>query len=464
MNESSSNSSRDEAVSWLNRPAVWPWLAVAFVTLVIFFAIRLYGARPVPGQVELERWAGQSFRDVLYYPALSLTQGVNPYNSTVDDADDYMNLYPVADHFPLYTPLVLALGVPLSWLQVNVSLAVYFALTIACLLALSRVTLKLAGGPVGWGTMFAVAGMTLMTDPGRSAVNSGQLAIPLSLATLLMMCWGGRSDALAGVSGMVALAKPTFGGPMALIMLIGTQHWRAVLLALLWGGLSVLVGGAVVFSLTDGLNFQAVGDVVRGNLNHFHDDPVVLTSNNFARIEIVAAVEYVLRQETPSWLSPLIAIVVVVVTGTAMRWGRSGMSTTDMSNWVASPMGALAIVAFYICYYHNVYDLVLLAMPLTALLCWRWNGFRNIRPVQRYVLLGLLSVPCWNVFHKDRVRELLVSFGENSPFAVSLAETTQRVAAIANSASLLAVWLILIAVVSLPQSGECGDYCKRIVH
>ncbi len=427
-----------------------------FILVLAVLTLRLAAHRPTGDQVDPGQWALASFRDVVYYPARALGDGVNPYDSIRDDAPDrYMNRYPVADHLPLYSPLLLFLYAPLAGLPVNAAMICFAALNVAMLVALSWYTVRIMPWPPRLGNVFGIATLVLLSQPGRAVFNSGQIAPLLALAMLAALNWGRERPRASALAGGLATLKPTVGVPLALLMFANRQ-FRSGLGALLTGGLAFAAGLIVVFAMSGDLSWSGVRGIVQGNVEYFQRDistaavtrayeteaadPTARATARSFRIDTGAAVEYIVGGQLPTWLSLTLAIMILLPTMIVM-WVVGGEPRAIAAD---TPSSATMIVATFICYYHGVYDILILVVPLAACLTSRQAAWQAISRRSRWILAGLLTVPFVNVFWTEgwwRVVERLLGA---AVVESELAETWHAGAAAADGIALTVAWLLLL--------------------
>src|SRR5262245_8120503 len=86
--------------------------AVAFALAAAAAGGRTLASLNVAGRPDIPRYGMHDFRDAIYYPAVALLDGRNPY-----DVPDYTGRYPVARKFPLFSPMTLLVYAPLALLS-----------------------------------------------------------------------------------------------------------------------------------------------------------------------------------------------------------------------------------------------------------------------------------------------------------------------------------------------------------
>ncbi len=263
-----------------------------------------------------------SYRDATYYPIRAVIDGVNPYDSQKSpEGTRYMQRYPVADHFSLYSPLMLLLFAPFAALPPTASMIAFAIFNASLFIVLAYVALRCVRLPCSLTTVFGLATFLLISQPGRSVFNSGQVAIPLALFSWAMLHWATQQPNWAIVATMLNTLKPTYGGPLGLLLL-AAGHVRVAITGLLFGGIIVLLGMAFVFARGGDLSAERILAVLQGNNAHFQNDPEVVTSTNFARVDTAAALEYLTNDKLPAWLTLGFTIVILGMTAVILWRGR----------------------------------------------------------------------------------------------------------------------------------------------
>jgi hypothetical protein len=279
--------------------------------------------------------------------------------------------------------------------------------------------------------------------------------LPLALATFGALQWGDRRGRQSSALLAFTTLKPTFGGPLG-ILLFGRRDWRSALGGLALGGLLCLAGFTFIFlrSGTDSLG-EAIQILAR-NHSDFYADPTVIPKNNKGRIDLVTAVEYMADRSLPAGVAPLVALSVLGLTGFTL-W-RATLAAEDRT--AVSTGSAVAILAMYICIYHNVYDLPLLIVPIAACATAAHASWRRMSPAARRTVLCLMLLPFINFFWTDGFRHVF----RESGFAVGWADSELiaglfRFTHAANGFALAAAWGILI--VSLLSFGKTATASHR---
>jgi hypothetical protein len=402
-----------------------------FLALLLFLTWRLYLHLPTANPPTPAQWAMGSYRDAIYYPTIAVRDGVNPYDaSRGGDPQRYMNRYPVVDHFPLYSPLILLVFSPLACFSWEHSLLLYWALNVVLLIFFAHTVIRCSGARPTAAAVCGLAALLLASQPGRGNFNAGQVALPLALACCGALEWGDRRIWPTAWRVAFSTLKPTFGGPLGLL-LAARRDWRSSLLGLAIGGILGAACAAAVFSRSGDFSAERAWAVVAGNHARFASDPVVVPQTNNARIDLVATLELLADRSLPNWTGTLVAAVVLVSTmATLSRVGAKEEGAGSLSS-------ALIVSAMFICVYHNSYDLPLLTVPIVAAATGKNPSWRQLSSFSRWSVLVFLLVPFVNVLWTERfwvgMNQLGIPWGSGEG---PIGNLSWRIACAANGISL----------------------------
>lgn len=416
-------------------------LAVAlFLAVLGPMAWRLYEHWPQEDAVATDQWALASYRDATYYPLLAVRDGVNPYDVVRnDDPSRYMQRYPVRDTFPLYSPLILLVFAPFAALPVLTSMAAFAVFNVLLFLLLSVVTLKTIGRRADVAGVFFLTALLLASQPGRAAFNSGQIALPLALATIGALQWGDRRPLLSALLVGLTTMKVTYGGPLSLL-LAARRDWRSAIGGLALGGALGALGLVIVFGRSGDLTPQRIVEVLTTNQSDFNTDPTVVPETNKARIDLVSSLEYLTDRRLAGWFTPLVGAAVLGLTSWVI-WHQNRMAAVPSAG---STTSALIILAMYLCIYHNMYDLPLLVLPIAACVTRADDSWQRLASGWRWFVVFLLLVPFVNVFWTEGFRTLLGRLGMAwGPSAGVVSDLVYRGCCAANGLALFAAWAIV---------------------
>jgi hypothetical protein len=369
-------------------------VAVAlFLMVAAVVTYRTVANLNVPGAPGVPGFGLQDFRDAVYYPARSFLDGRNPY-----DPATHLRTYPVGNEFPSYLPMTLVLHLPFALLPFEIAEWVYYALSLLLILLLARVTLDACGVAPTAASVFGLGALVLASRPGHWAVSIGQCTPLAVVGTCISLGAKRERPWLAGLGLALAAFKPTFGGPLA-VLLAARGDRRAVLIGVTIAA-AVSAAATVVLAASAG-GLRPLAASLASAHAAFSAETSVDPASSWSRIDATALVGRVLDRsvgapaEMPLGLG-LLAGGAWTVAGVARR----GAAARRLSSSIA----CLAILA---CTYHQGYDLLLLVLPLVALAtggtAWPWCE----RPALRAALLLVLAVPAANYLASETALQAL---------------------------------------------------------
>jgi hypothetical protein len=198
---------------------------VASILLFTFAAgLTLFRLSGLSHEVNAD-WAMVDFRSSVYYPAVAFLRGDNPY-----DPRAFLAQYPSEDTFPLYLPAILLLHAPLALLGYAGAAITFYVFTLALTLVTAFVALRMNGVDRSAALVVFVASLMVLSRPGHMNLLVGQNTLVYVLGTYLALWAAERSPIASGAGLMLACLKPTFGVPLAVLML-AQGHVRAVAIA-----------------------------------------------------------------------------------------------------------------------------------------------------------------------------------------------------------------------------------------
>jgi hypothetical protein len=327
-------------------------------------------------------WALIDFRGSVYYPVRAFVEGANPYNKLA-----YLARYPGApEGFPPFLPSTLLIHLPFGFMPLRVAQLWYVGLAIVLVVVLARVALR-ANGESSWTATIAAAAVIVLSRPGQWSLLVGQVALQATLVSWTALRYATRSPWVSGLALGLATFKPTFGLPLAALML-ARGNLKAVGVGALSGFTLNAIPAAILADRSGGfrsyLKSQASAYYAwtgGGSYDVVH---------SLYRIDLVALAGRVAGRKLAQM--ERLALTVVVVTVTALlvrRLRRSG--TSDYQ-----PLSdAIICIAVLLCVHHLDYDLLLLVFPLVALVYRRVPGLLEA-PRVRAVTLGLFAVLALN--------------------------------------------------------------------
>jgi hypothetical protein len=394
-------------------------MVAAFVVVVGLLGSRTLARLNVPGSSDREHFGLIDFRDAIYYPVRAFLDGRNPY-----DVAAHRAAYPVGAKFPLYSPLTLVIHAPFGLLPFEAAELAYFLVTILLVLALARLALTAAGVEARAAHVCGLAALVLASRPGHQNLLAGQCTVQVVLAASLALLHARTRPLVAGLGLAVATLKPTFGVPLALLMVA-----RGDLAAVALGALAASAGVAVALP---GLTAAAGGmgalvDSMRANYAGSMLGPLVHPALSPFRVDAVATLGRFLGRAPAPGLALAIAAAVLGLAAAGVR-RLAARAAEPEAHGAAFALAALAIL---LCTYHQPYDVLLLTVPI-AMLAAAWSRRAADGGALARRVLPLLLLPAVNYVATRTVLEQLAPGG-----AAWLAVTSL------NGAALLGAFVVL---------------------
>lgn len=314
-------------------------------------AWRVYRNYQPPGPFDPDRQGFCDFHNGVYYPALAVREQVSPFGTK------YAEEYPISRPMPLHAPYLFALHIPYTWLAVPQADVLHYLFMSSQVLLIAWLAWLVACGGGNWLIVLVLGGTLAASRAGYGTLFTGYMTLELVIAAILALHFADRS--WWGTFGFVlCAAKPTYGIPLALL-LVCRGNWRTVV----WGGLiagflSVLVLGWLLGE-SSWAEFQA--EITATQETH-RADPNEIPQFNWTRIDILAVVAKWLRWapndwEHLLWMMPLIALPCLAL------WA----SRSTREEGLADPAGLLSSLALVSTLYHHYYDLLVLVPATLAM-------------------------------------------------------------------------------------------------
>jgi hypothetical protein len=365
----------------------WPTLVAAGIFLAVT-SVLLY--QSTLGGVEL-----RDFRDAVYYPVVSLLDGNNPYDTTA-----YFRTYPVQQEFPPYLPGLLAVHLPFGWVPFETAQLIYFAVTAMLTVVLAYVTLLACGLSATVARACWLGTLLILSRPGRQNLVLGQVTVPVVIGTYLALAYGEERPWLGAFGLAVALLKPTYGLPVS-VLLLARKNVRVVVLGSAIAGL-VSVGPLLALAHAAG-GFANWIASLRESYAGLRIDPSAALDSSPYRVD-AAVIAARLLGHAPSTAEEVGIALVFLGIGALAVW-RIGVSPTGRT--LSNSIACLTVLT---CTYHLTYDLLLLALPLTALAIDRWAPSHTTTAL-RWPLITLLAVPAVNYISAGQILSSLQIHG-----------------------------------------------------
>jgi hypothetical protein len=390
------------------------------------------------------RIAMGDFRDVIYFPSRAVLAGVNPYDDRQDDnPDGYRSRYPAGNNLPFYSPLIFVFAIPFGLLPLWPSVVSWWLLNAGLTVVLAYVAWRYCGSRPTIAMTALLAAAIVVSRPGRSNLCAGQATLIFTLAGLTALNWARTRPWLAGIALTIASIKPTIGGPLA-ILLLARRDWKPAVTAMVISTVAAVIGLAIIFGpqLTDGTLLQILSD----NQTHTGVDPSFNPQITYSRIDASLVVERLFGPATSSfsrlWL-PL--LILGVASAVVWRFSQSEAGHgPEGADGASRLFTIIALLTTVVCIYHNIYDALLLVVPI--MLACPWTGDKPlVRSRWRQMLIfALLLIPALSYFSSNqisaRIEPLLAWLGATTHVAKSIGIGV----AVANGLALLAAWAMLL--------------------
>jgi len=398
----------------------WP-SALAFLAMASLVSYRAVSILNVPGPPSSTFWALADFRDAIYYPVIAFLHGHNPYDVVL-----YRQTYPVLQKF-LYPPLALVVHLPFGFLPFERAELIYFVGTLALTLLLAMVTLRAAGVADTAGNVFGLGAAILASRPGQWTVVLGQVTLQMVIASYLALGLARDRPGLASLAVAFTMIKPTFGVPLAALML-ARGDVRPVAVGVVLAAVPSLVATAVLVHVAGGIGplIESLRADLAFSAYGSFTDVRALTSRS--RIDIVTLVAHLAGRDLGRAVGTGLGLVVVglgcvTVARLARRGERAGLPPITTG---------VVCMTMLLCTYHNAYDGVLLTLPAVQLALAPPPPLLA-RPGLRRLMLLLVLVPAVNYLGTTT---MLATLG--------IPESLQALPIVLNAAALLVALVLYL--------------------
>lgn len=358
------------------------------------------------------------FRTTAYFPGHAFLHGVNPY-----DPAAYLSRYPGTNPFPPFAPLTLLLYAPLALLPLPIARGLWFVTTVTLTLVLAWWVLRRARVAPRVAAVVGVATLVLMSHPGEMNLVQGTQTMPLVLGSYAALV-GARAHPLRAVVGVaIATCKPQFGIPLAVLLAAGGDLGVAAAGIALSGAVSL----AVLYVMPPAAGASPLGTFIAAlsaTTTKIQGQGEVWWS----QIDVPYLLGH-LRGTAIGGVGELAVLLALLACGAAVAW-RLARDRSDAADELRIGIASLTIL---LCVYHQVYDALLLALPLTLLATGRARPPWRDAPRTRLALAALLTLPAANYLATWNVLDRLGITG-----------AWWRVATGLNAAALLVAWLLYV--------------------
>jgi Glycosyltransferase family 87 len=359
------------------------------------------------------------FHNGVYQPALGLRNGIIPYSQRL--VDEYQVTRPV----PAFSPFIVALHIPLTYLPLHVAEVVYFIAIMVMMAVSAWIVAREANPHLANFIFFPMLAILVLSRSGHSTLVSGYFTMELVLGTLVAFRFAEDRPILSAVGVLFASGKPTYAIPLAIVM-FARRNFRALFIGIAF---SIIAAAIPLLYLASLHGSSAIIDAIRvGQENHLAD-PTEFPVNTWTRIDFTAIV--------CKWLGTnpgeivLIGAMLPLIAWPA--WKLHQLATNQDRNGVTTPSGAIAALALLTALYHHAYDSLLTCGILAGLFWANHRGFHRFGTLSKCILALFVTSPWWNFASTETVLLRL-------PSIPMLKETLSSVNAILLMIGL--VWLL----------------------
>lgn len=306
-------------------------------------------------------------------------EGGNPYGP------EYNELDPANQGYPLFSPAMFLVYAPLGTLPFSEASWVFYSLNVVLTVVFAWLILTICRLPRGPEFLLFAAAVIISSRPGYNNLFLGQQAVVGAIGTLMALHYA-RSRPWVGAAGIFLTSlKPTFAIPL-FIFLLCRRDFRCALHGLALSALGALAGMLII-----AFNNGGVGAFVRTILDRYSGERpgVALPGTHFMHIDLADNLAKFIR------LPGLLYLVPVVMIGLGAFLLLREKDSDDLAR-ADGRAGTVILLLMLLSIYHAAYDLVLLALPFTAILFRTCPAWRDVSPTVRWMLAGLFAIPLGN--------------------------------------------------------------------
>jgi hypothetical protein len=406
------------------------WPAAAAIALVVVVGLLVYRAASrinIPGRPEAGRWVLQDFRDAVYYPVVAFLDGRNPYDYAAQ-----ARAYPVGQSLPLFLPLTLVAHLPFGLLSYAEAEGAYFVATMALTGVLAALAIGGTGMRVTAGGVMGLTALMLASRPGHMNLLIGQVTAQVAIGSYVALRWARTRPLLAGLGLALSSLKPTYGVPLAALMLLGRGDVTSVFAgATMSAGLCAVALVPLVRAAGDSGAFVAS---LGGSVAAFSAEASSNAWSSITRLDVTTLLARALGRVPDGWAEFALGAAVLGAGVLGLRRLRGDASAPGIQLGVG-----LACLTVLIATYHQAYDVLLLTQPAVALASGRWGRGVVASAALRWTVLALMAVPALNYLATTTVASQLRVGGP-----MWLAITA------ANPAALLLAWGVHLGLAFRP--------------
>lgn len=358
---------------------------IVFLALISFASIWTFDHLQMPQFTNDEvDWGLMDFQNTVYYPVSAFLSGVNPY-----DFEEYSKTYPVDASFPLYSPLILVLHAPLGALSFETANVVYFFFNSILFVILALLLFIVCERKMSLWSVVTVAILMIVSRPGWMVLLCGQIVCQVTIGTILALHYSGSRPFRAGLGLALACLKPTFGVPLAL-MLLFRGHVRTVVI-----GACISVGSAlIVITAMPGVDNGVVEFMRVIWSQHVTADNLlgVPDPSYHMRIDSMSVIARIFSWNPGTVEMALVFVVMTAIFGIII----SRMRSYDDEHRACSLTSILIGMVILCSIYHMEYDALILFLVAASLMTKSRSNFQDVSPRLWAATLGLTIVFLWN--------------------------------------------------------------------
>jgi hypothetical protein len=366
---------------------------MALATLIFFAAVALapirMGVLTQAGGIQWgARWGMTDFYNGVYYPVQAFLSGKNPYN-----AEQFIAAYPVDAPYPPHAPINLLLHLPFGLLSPRSAGIAYFVFSVLLMLPLALMAFRLADIPADRYRVLLLAAAILLTRPGHWNLMLGQRGLFLTLITYMTLAYARGAPFRSGLGLAVSMIKPTWGVPLAILML-PCGFGRAVTIGVLLSAVVNIPLLAVLVAREGGVSSFA--KTLLAGYRMWQALPGMGPAASYSRVDAATTVSRFLGHPLSGPGQALLTAAILLSAVVVLRFltRRAGLGSRGLS------VGIICL-AMILSGYHNGYDLVLLVAPFLALVA---HGLPEpASPAIRWAFVGLFVIPAINWIASESV-------------------------------------------------------------
>lgn len=316
--------------------------------------LRAGASKEVLGVRVGQPWAMGDFKNVIHCPVLTFMRGGNPYEHR-----QLTEVCPKRPVFPLYAPGTLVLHAPFGLLPFDSAARAFAAWTVGLTVLMAYLAFRVNDLKPTKAGVIVVAALVLLSRPGHWNLLLGNMAVELTVATYIALYHARRSPMMSAIGLAVATIKPTFGIPLAILM-VARRDYRAVALGAGFALLLNLPPLLVLLKRAGGLD-QFVQTLIQSQQGW---GAIVASSsvNTAYRADLTGFLTRLAGDPLGGPAEALVALLVILPAALAIR--SFGQQPEAARRRLSSDIACVAII---LSVYHLGYDLVLLTAPAIAL-------------------------------------------------------------------------------------------------